>query len=115
MASNTDIKIITGIKLKYLSVKINGYGSNRMFQVLDESTLKVLIELGKDLKNQFGNIRNGKYYLKINAVKIKEVQVENGFKRMFLILWIYHLVNTISKRNGEQITNYSIFEINKNY
>ena len=40
MASNPDIKVITRIKLRYLSEKINGYGSNHMFQVLDESPLK---------------------------------------------------------------------------
>ena len=55
MVSNTDIKIITGIKLKHLSEKINEYGTNHMFQVLDESTLQKLIEL-EDMKKQFGNI-----------------------------------------------------------
>ena len=55
MASNSDINIIAGIKLKYLSEKINEYGTNHMFQVLGESPLKELIEL-EDLKNQFGNI-----------------------------------------------------------
>ena len=55
MAKNTDIKIITGRKLKYLSEKINEYGTNQMFQVLDETPLKELIEL-EDMKNQFGNI-----------------------------------------------------------
>ena len=40
MASNPDIKMITGIRLKYLSEKQNDYGTNHMFQVLDESTLK---------------------------------------------------------------------------
>ena len=40
MASNPDINVITGIKLKYLSEKQNGYGCNHMFQVLDESPLK---------------------------------------------------------------------------
>ena len=54
MASNTDIQIITGTKLKHLSEKINEYGTNHMFQVLGESTLKELTEL-KDLKKQFGN------------------------------------------------------------
>ena len=53
MASNTDIKIITGIKLKYLSEKINEYGTNHMFQVLGETPLQELIEL-KDLKINFG-------------------------------------------------------------
>ena len=40
MASNTDIKIITGTKLKYLSGKINEYGTNHMFQVLGETPLQ---------------------------------------------------------------------------
>ena len=55
MASNTGIKIITGTKLKYLSEKINEYGTNHMFQVLGETPLKELIEL-EDMKKQFGNI-----------------------------------------------------------
>ena len=55
MASNSDIKTITGIKLKYLSENINEYGINHMFQVLDETPLKELIEL-ENMKNQFGNI-----------------------------------------------------------
>ena len=46
MASNAVIKIITGIKLKYLSEKIDEYGTNHMFQVLGETLLKELIELG---------------------------------------------------------------------
>ena len=54
MASNPDINVITGIKLKYLSEKINEFGSNHMFQVLDESPLKELIEV-EDMKKQFGN------------------------------------------------------------
>ena len=57
MASNPGIKVITGIKLKYLSEKQNGYGCNHMFQVLDASPLKELIELEEDMKkNIFGNI-----------------------------------------------------------
>ena len=77
MANNTDIKIITGIKLKYLSEKINEYGTNHMFQVLGETPLKELIEL-EDMKMPIWEY-NGKYYLKINAVKLKEAQVENAF------------------------------------
>ena len=50
MASNTDINIITGIKFKYLSEKINEYGTNHMFQVLDETPLKELTGL-EDMKN----------------------------------------------------------------
>ena len=52
MASNPDIKVITGIKLKYLSEKQNDYGYNHMFQVLDESPLKELIELEEDMKKR---------------------------------------------------------------
>ena len=52
MASNPGIKVITGIKLKYLSEKQNDYGCNHMFQVLDESPLKELIEL-EDMKKTY--------------------------------------------------------------
>ena len=57
MASNTDIKVITGIKLKYLSEKINEYGTNHMFQVLDATPLQELIEL-KYMKNNLGIMVN---------------------------------------------------------
>ena len=71
MASNTDIKITTGIKLKYLSEKINEYGSNHMFQLLDETPLQELIELRNSMKMPIWEY-NGRYYLKINAAKVKE-------------------------------------------
>ena len=51
MASNLDIKVIAGIKLRYLSEKRNDYGCNHMSQVLDESPLKELIELEEGMKN----------------------------------------------------------------
>ena len=35
--ANHDIKIISGIKVKYLSEQQNDYGCNHMFQVLDET------------------------------------------------------------------------------
>ena len=35
MADNKDIMIITGIKIKYLSLKENEYGHNHFFNVLD--------------------------------------------------------------------------------
>ena len=53
MASNTDIKIIIGTKLQYLPEKINEYGINHMFQLLDETPLNELIEL-EDMKNNLG-------------------------------------------------------------
>ena len=32
---------------------------------------------------------NGKFYLKINAVNVKEAQVENGFKQIYIYIYIY--------------------------
>ena len=57
MASNPDIKVNNGIKLKYLSEKQNDYGTNHMFQVLGESTLKELIELEEDMKKNYLGIQ----------------------------------------------------------
>ena len=79
MASNPDIKVITGIELKYLSEKQNDYGTNHMFQVLDETLLKDIIEL-EDMEKPIWEY-SGKYYLKINAVKVKGLPVEAVFKR----------------------------------
>ena len=50
MASNSDIMIITGIKMEYLSLKENEYGSNHFFNVLDITPLQDLTELRKSLK-----------------------------------------------------------------
>ena len=55
MANNTDIKVITGTKLKYLSERVSEYGTNHFFQLLGITPLQELIEL-KDLNNQLGNI-----------------------------------------------------------
>ena len=40
MTSNTDINMFMGIKLKHIFEKINGYGTNHMFQVLGETPLQ---------------------------------------------------------------------------
>ena len=77
MAGNSGIKIITGTKLKYLSGKINEYGTNHMFQLLDESPLKELLELD-DMRKPIWEY-NGKHYLKISAVSVKELPVETCF------------------------------------
>ena len=50
MASNSDIMIIIGIKMKYLSLKGNEYGHNHFFNALDITPLQQLIELRKTLK-----------------------------------------------------------------
>ena len=54
MANNPDIKVIIGIKLKYLSEKQNEYGTNHMFQLLGESPLKDLFELDGMKKTYLG-------------------------------------------------------------
>ena len=45
MADNKDIMVITGVKLKYLSLKENECGHNHVFNVLDITPLQDLIEL----------------------------------------------------------------------
>ena len=78
MASNSDIMIITGIKMKYLSLKGNEYGSNHFFHVLDITPLQDLIELRKSLKMPIWGY-NDKLYLKINDVKVKELPADTVF------------------------------------
>ena len=56
MAGNKDIMIITGIKMKYISLKENEHGSNHFFNVLDITPLQHLNELRKSLKLLFGII-----------------------------------------------------------
>ena len=73
-----EVKEIKEIKLKYLSEKENEHGTNNFFQVLDITPLQEQIELGKIMKVPIWEYNN-KCYLTINAVKVKEAQVENGF------------------------------------
>ena len=42
MADNKDIMVITGIKMKYLSLKENEYGHNHFFNVLGTTPLQDL-------------------------------------------------------------------------
>ena len=80
-----------------------------MFQLLDEPPLKELIE-SEDMQKPIWEY-SGKYYLAINAVKVKETCFNKDHP--------YIMVLTFSKygfeKKGEQITIYSISEINKNY
>ena len=97
---------ITGIKLNYSSEKKNDYGTNHFFQVLDESPLKKIIELGKDMRTpvwEYGQ----KHYLKTSGNKLVQYSVDrfngdekNGieeitFKKICLTLWVSHLQNMI--------------------
>ena len=65
--TNNDIMAITGIKMKYLSLKENEYGHNHFFNVLDITPLQQIIELRKSLKMPIWDY-NDKFYLKINDV-----------------------------------------------
>ena len=109
-----EVKQVKEIKLKYFSEKGNEYGTNHFFQVLDITPLQELIELGEIIKILIWQYNN-QFYMKINAVKVKEAKVENGFKKD--VPYIMDL--TFSKhgfqKNGEQLTGYSIFELNKVY
>ena len=49
--ANKGIMVITGIEMKYLSLKENEYGHNHFFNVLDITPLHDLIESRKSLKN----------------------------------------------------------------
>ena len=88
MAGNKDIMTITGTKMKYISLKGNEYGSNNFFNVLDLTPLQHLVASRKSLIKKPSWDYNNKFYLKINDVKIRELQNEHVFKKMFLILWI---------------------------
>ena len=111
--ANNDIMAITGIKMKYLSLKENEYGHNHFFNVLDISPLQQLIELRKTLKMPIWDY-NDKFYFKINDVKIKELP-EIEFKKDVPYIMDITFKKYDFEKNGEQITGYSISEINKIY
>ena len=112
--ANTDVMVITGIKMKYLSLKENEYGHNHFFNVLDITPLQQLIELRKSLKMPIWDY-NDKIYLKINDVKIKELPNEHTFQKDLLYIMDITFSKYDFEKNGEQITGYSISEINKIY
>ena len=62
MADNKDIMVITGVKMKYLSLKENEYGHNHFFNVLDITPSQDLIELRKSLKMLIWDY-NDKFFL----------------------------------------------------
>ena len=72
MASNPDIIFITGIKMKYLSLKENEYGHNHFFNALGITPLQDLIGLRKPLKITIWGY-NDDFYLKINDKEIREL------------------------------------------
>ena len=113
MASN-DIMAITGIKMKYLSLKENEYGHNHFFNVLGITPLQQLIELRKTLKMPIWDY-NDKFYLKINDIKIKELPNEHTFQIDVPYIMDITFKKYDFEKKGEQIIGYSISEINKIY
>ena len=111
--ADKDIMIIIGVKVKYLSLKENEYGHNHFFNVLDITPLQDLIELRKSLKIPIWDY-NGKSYLKVNDLKIRELLGKIELKYVPYIMDLFFSKYDCEK-NGEQITDYSIFEINKFY
>ena len=112
VAGNKDITVITGIKMKYLSLTENGYGHSHFFDVLDESPLKELLELRKSLKIQIW-CYNNKFYLKINDEKIRGLPGEIEFKKEAPYIMDLTFSKYGFEKKGEQITGYRISEINK--
>ena len=112
--ANNDIMAITGIKMKYLSLKENEYGHNHFFNVLDITPLQQLIELRKSLKMPIWDY-NDKFYFKINDVKIKELPDYPTFQKDVPYIMDITFKKYDFEKNGEQITGYSISEINKIY
>ena len=114
MADNKDVMVITGIKMKYLSLKENEYGHNHFFNVLDITPLQNLIELRKSLKMPIWDY-NDKIYLKINDVKIKELSDYPNFQKDVPYIMDITFKKYDFEKKGEQIIGYSISEINKIY
>ena len=80
MADNKDIMVITGIEMKCLSPKENGYGHDHFVNVLDITPLQGLIELRKSLKMPIWDYSD-KLFLKINDLKIRELPGEHVFQK----------------------------------
>jgi len=112
--ANNDIMAITGIKMKYLSLKENEYGHNHFFNVLDITTLQDLIELRKTLNMPIWGY-NDKFYLKTNGIKIKELPNEHTFQKDVPYIMGITFEKYDFEKKGEQITGYSISEIIKIY
>ena len=112
--ANNDIMVITGIKMKYLSLKENEYGHNHFFTVLDITPLQQLIELRKTLKMPIWDY-NDKFYLKINDVKVKELPDYPNFQKDVPYIMDITFKKYDFEKKGEQIIGYSISEINKIY
>ena len=112
MADNSDIMIITGTNMEYLSLKENEYGHNHFFIVLGITPLQDLIELRKSFKMIIWDY-NDEFYLKTNDVKIRELPGEIEFRTDVPYIMDLTFSKYDFEKKGEQITGYSVSEINK--
>ena len=80
MAGNKDIMVITGVKVKYLSLKENEYGHNHFFNVLNITLLQDLIELRNSMKMFIWDY-NDKSNLKANGLNIRELPGKVEFEK----------------------------------
>ena len=74
--ADKDIMVITGINMKYVSLKENESGHNHFFNVLEITPLQDLAELRKSLRMQIWDY-NDKFYLKNNDISIKGLPNEH--------------------------------------
>ena len=118
---------IPSIKLKYLSKKQNEYGTNHMFQLLDERQFKQINSLGaSNLKMPVWEYEE-KYYLKINDKKVLQYSVdqfnennENGIEQITFTKDVPYIMDLTFYRyefekNKETIKGYTISKINNIY
>ena len=82
--------------------------------MLDITPLQELIELRKSLKMPIWDY-NDKFYLKINDIKNKELPGKVDFSKDVPYIMDITFRKFDFQKNGEQITGYGIFEINKFY
>ena len=98
----------------FISLKENEYGSNHFFNVLGIAPLQDLVELRKTLEMLIWDY-NGKFYLKINDVKIRELPNEHVLKKDVPYIMDLTFSKYDCQKGGEQITGYRISEINEIY
>ena len=113
MEGNSDIMIITGIKMKYLSLKENEYGHDHFFNVIGTTPLQDLIELRKSLEMPIWDY-NDKFYLKINDIEIRELPCEIEFNKDVPYIMDLTFSKYDFEKKGDQITGYSISEYREN-
>ena len=106
-----EVKQIKDLKVKYLTLKENEYGTNHMFAVLDETPLKELLELSEResatrLKMPIWEDHE-KYDLKIKDLKIRDAQVELQKDVPYIMDLTFSKYDF--EKNGEQVKGYSIF------